>query len=80
MLESSKDRVLEVDTTEQQVPPHVYYGTTCLLIKDVVGSVPYSIEWEIGIVTHRGSHGARGSWYRILPWETLALLWYRVLP
>jgi hypothetical protein len=37
MLESAKDRVLGVDTLGQQVPPHVRYGTTCLLIRDVVG-------------------------------------------
>jgi hypothetical protein len=42
------------------VPPRVRYGTTCLLIMDVVGSVPYSNEWEIGVVTRLGSHGARG--------------------
>jgi hypothetical protein len=45
------------------VPPRVRYGTTCLLIRDAVGSVPYLVEWEIGIVTCLGSHGARGSWY-----------------
>jgi hypothetical protein len=37
MLESAKDRVLGVDTLGQQVPPHVRYGTACLLIRDVVG-------------------------------------------
>jgi hypothetical protein len=42
------------------VPPRVRYGTACLLIRDVVGSVPCSDEWEIGVVTHLGSHGARG--------------------
>jgi hypothetical protein len=42
------------------VLPHVRYGTTCPLIRDVVGSVPYSDEWEIAIVTRLGSHGARG--------------------
>jgi hypothetical protein len=51
MLKSAKDRVLEVDTPGQQVPPHVQYGTVCLLIRDVVGSVPCSGEWEIGVVT-----------------------------
>jgi hypothetical protein len=61
MLESTKDRVLGVDTPGQQVSPRVWYGTTCLLIRDIVVSVPYSIEWEIGIVTHLGSHGARGA-------------------
>jgi hypothetical protein len=40
MLESAKDRVIGVDTPEQQVPPHVRYGMACLLIGDVVGSVP----------------------------------------
>jgi hypothetical protein len=60
MLESAKDRVIGVDTPGQQVPQRVWYGTTCLLIRDVVGSVPCSDEWEIGVVNHIGSHGARG--------------------
>jgi hypothetical protein len=60
MLESTKERVLGVDTPGQQVPPHVRYGMTCLLIRDAVGSVPCSIEWEIGVATRLGSHGARG--------------------
>jgi hypothetical protein len=61
MLESGKDRVLGVDTTGQHVSPRVRYGTACLLIKDVVGSVPCSDEWEIGVVTHLGSHDARAA-------------------
>jgi hypothetical protein len=60
ILESTKDRVVGVDTPGQQVPPRVRYGMTCLLIRDAVGSVPCSDEWEIGIVTHLSSHGARG--------------------
>jgi hypothetical protein len=44
MLESAKDRVIGVDTPGQQVPPRVWYGTACLLIRDVVGSVPCSDE------------------------------------
>jgi hypothetical protein len=60
MLESTKDRVIGVDTLGQQVPPRVQYGTTYLLIMDDVGSVSCSDEWEIGVVTHLGSHGARG--------------------
>jgi hypothetical protein len=60
MLVSAKDRVIGVDTPGQQVPPCVRYGTTYLLIRDAVGSVPCSDEWEIGVVTHLGSHGARG--------------------
>jgi hypothetical protein len=61
MLKSAKDRILGVDTPGQQVPPCVRYGMTCLLIRDAVGSVPYSDEWEIGVVTRTGSHGARGA-------------------
>jgi hypothetical protein len=60
MLESAKDRVIGVDIPGQQVLPLVRYGTTCLLIRDVVGSVPCSDEWQIGVVTRLGSHGARG--------------------
>jgi hypothetical protein len=76
MLESAKDRVIGVDTLGQQVSPRVPYGTACLLISDAVGSVPCSDEWEIGIVTHLGSHGARGAVVPRLPRETLAVLWY----
>jgi hypothetical protein len=42
MLKSTKDQVIGVDTPKQQVPPHVRYGMTCLIIRDVVGSVSYS--------------------------------------
>jgi hypothetical protein len=48
----------------------------CLLIRDAVGSVPCSNEWEFGVVTRPGSHGARGAMVLRLPQETLALLWY----
>jgi hypothetical protein len=61
MLESAKDRVIGVDTLGQQVSPRVRYGTACLLIRDAVGSVPCSDEWEFGVVTRPGSHGARGA-------------------
>jgi ABC-type dipeptide/oligopeptide/nickel transport system permease subunit len=44
MLESTKDRVIGVDTLGQQVLSRVWYGTTCLLIRDVVGSVSCSDE------------------------------------
>jgi hypothetical protein len=60
MLKSTKDRVIGVDNPGQQVSPHVRYGTACLLIRDVVGSVPCSVVWEFGVVTRPGSHGARG--------------------
>jgi hypothetical protein len=60
MLESAKNRVIGVDTLGQQVLPRVQYGTTCSLIRDDVQSMPCSDEWEIGVITHLGSHGARG--------------------
>jgi hypothetical protein len=60
MLESAKDRVIGADTPGQQVPPRVRYGTTCLLIRDAVRSVLCLDECEFGVVTHPGSHGARG--------------------
>jgi hypothetical protein len=59
MIKSTKDQVLGVDTTGQHDLSRVWYGTTCLPISDVVGSVPCSDEWEISVVTCLGSHGAR---------------------
>jgi hypothetical protein len=47
MLKSALDRILGVDTLGLQVPPRVRYGTTCLLVWNVVGSVPCSDEWEL---------------------------------
>jgi hypothetical protein len=44
MLKSAKDRVLGVNTPGQHVLSRVRYGTICLLIRDVVRSVPYSDE------------------------------------
>jgi hypothetical protein len=79
MLEFAKDRVLGVDPPGQHVPPCVRYGMTCLLIRDVVCSVPCSDEWE-GAWSFAKAHMVQeGSWYRVLPWETLALLRYCVL-
>jgi hypothetical protein len=60
MIKSAMDRVLGVDTLGQLVSPRVRYGMAFLLIRDVVRSVPYSVEWEIGVVTRLSSHGARG--------------------
>jgi hypothetical protein len=77
LLKSAKDRVIGVDTLGQQVPPRVWYRTAWLLIRDVVGSVPCSDEWEFGVVTRLGSHGERGVMVPWLPREIVALLWYR---
>jgi arabinogalactan endo-1,4-beta-galactosidase len=30
---------------EQLVPPRVWYGMTCLLISDAIGSVSFSVAW-----------------------------------
>jgi hypothetical protein len=45
MLESTKDRILGVDTPGQHVPPRVWYGTTCLLVRYAIGCVSCSLEW-----------------------------------
>jgi hypothetical protein len=45
MLGSAKDRILGVDPPGQHVPPRVWYGITCLLIRYVVGYVSCSVEW-----------------------------------
>jgi hypothetical protein len=47
LLESAKDRFLGVDLLGQHVLPRVQYEMTCLLISDVVGSVPCSDEWKV---------------------------------
>jgi hypothetical protein len=60
MLESAKDRVLGVYTLGQHLS-RVQYGTTCFLIRDVMRSMSYSDEWKFDIVTHLGSHDARGA-------------------
>jgi hypothetical protein len=44
MLESAKDRIFGVDTPEQHVPPCVWYGMTCLLIRNAVNTVSCSVE------------------------------------
>jgi hypothetical protein len=74
MLKSAKYRVLGVDTPGQQVLPCVRYETPSLLIRNVVGSVSYSDEWEFDVVTRTSSHGARGVVVPQQPQETLAIL------
>jgi hypothetical protein len=61
------------------VPPRVQYGTTCLLIRDAMGSVPCSDEWEVAWSFTQAHMVQEGSWYRVLPLEALALLLYRLL-
>jgi hypothetical protein len=47
VLKSGKDQILGVDTTGQHVPPHVWYGTICLLIRNAIGCVSCSVEWGL---------------------------------
>jgi hypothetical protein len=79
LLELAKDQFLGVDPPpKQHVPPCVQYGTTCLVIRDAVGSVPYLDEWEVAWSFTQAHIVQEGPWYRVLPQETLALLWYCV--
>jgi hypothetical protein len=80
MLESTKDRILGVDTPGQHVMPRVRYGTTCLLIRDVVESVPCSDEWEMTWSFTQAHMVQEWPWCHVLPLETLALLWYCIQP
>jgi hypothetical protein len=45
ILESAKDRILGVDTPGQHVPPRVWYGIACFLIRYAIGYVSRSVEW-----------------------------------
>jgi hypothetical protein len=73
MLETAKDRILGVDTPGQQVPPHVQYGTTCLLIRGIMASVPCSDVWEVAWSFAQAHTMQEGPWYRVLLRETLAM-------
>jgi hypothetical protein len=45
MLEYAKDQIIGAYTLGQYVPPRVQYGTTCLLMRHVIGCVSCSVEW-----------------------------------
>jgi hypothetical protein len=47
VLKSSKDQFLGVDTPGQHVPPRVWYGVACLLIRNTIGCVSCSDEWGL---------------------------------
>jgi hypothetical protein len=67
MLKSTKDRILGVDTPGQHVSPCVRYEMTYLLIRNVVGSVPYSDEWEVAWSFTQAHMVHEGPWYRDYP-------------
>jgi hypothetical protein len=56
------------------VQPSVRYGTTCLIIRDDVGSVPCLDEWEVASSFVHAPMVQEGPWYYVLPRENLALL------
>jgi hypothetical protein len=67
MLESAKNQILRVYTPGQHVTPRVRYGMACLLIRDVVGSVPCSDEWEVAWSFAQAHMVQEGSWYHDYP-------------
>jgi ABC-type dipeptide/oligopeptide/nickel transport system permease subunit len=69
MLESTKDQVLGVDTLGQHVTSSVWYGTACLLIRNVVCYESCSAVWEKTQNVIWSTRCKRGSSHE----ETLAL-------
>jgi hypothetical protein len=67
MLKSAKDRILGVGTLGQHVSPCIRYGMTYLLIRDDMGSVPYSVVWEVAWSFTQAHMVQEGSWYRDYP-------------
>jgi hypothetical protein len=47
VLKSAMGQILGLDTTGQHVPSCVRYGTTCLLIRNAIGSMSCSVEWGL---------------------------------
>jgi hypothetical protein len=69
LLESAKDRFLEVGPSEQSVPSRVRYRTTCLLIRDAIENVSCSVTSGMTQCLVWDPHCARGAWVG----ETFAL-------
>jgi hypothetical protein len=49
------------------VPPRVRYGTACLLIRDDVGSVSCSDEWEVAWSFAQARMVQEEPWYHYYP-------------
>jgi hypothetical protein len=67
VLESAKDRILGVDILGQHVPPRVWYGTTCWLIRKALVILSC---WKsgTGMAIPMRPQGARGAWgYSVVP-------------
>jgi hypothetical protein len=63
LLESAKDCFLGVDPLGQHVPPRVQYGTSCLLIRGAMESVPCSDEWEVAWSFSQAHMVQEAPWY-----------------
>jgi hypothetical protein len=70
MLKSVKDQVLGIDTLGQQVLSRVWYGTTCLLVRDAIGCESCSVVWGKMQDVIWSTRCKKGSSHK----ETLALL------
>jgi hypothetical protein len=86
MLEFAKDRILGVDTPGQHVPPRVWYGTACWLIRKALVSLSCR-KRGTGMAIPTRPQGARGAmrvFYCTQEGETLATVkgaWgYSVVP
>jgi hypothetical protein len=67
MLESTKDRMMGVDTLGQHVPPRVWYGRTSWLIRKALVSLSYWMSGT-GMAIPTRPQGARGAWgYSVVP-------------
>jgi hypothetical protein len=64
-LESAKDQIFGVDTPGQHVPPCVWYGTICLLIRNTIGSESFSDEWKMAWDFAQAHMVQEGPWYRV---------------
>jgi hypothetical protein len=69
MLESAKDQILGVETSGQHVSPHLWYGTSYLLIRTAIDCESCSAVWGKTQDVIRSTRYRRGSRYE----ETLAL-------
>jgi hypothetical protein len=67
MLEYAKNRVLGVDTLGQQVLPCVWYGTTCLLIRDATKMWLARMSENLALLLAQAHTVQEALWYRDYP-------------
>jgi hypothetical protein len=61
LLESAKGAALRSSPPGHPVPPRVWYGITCLLIRDALGSVSDFVDWRGTANTSLIPNGERGT-------------------